>query len=120
MLVSSSKRTAFVTKAVAFLKLWGFEGLDLAYLYPGSVDRAGFTALIKELRAAFSSNWELTATVAASATTVDAGYDVREISNLLDAVHLMAFDLHGGLEPTVNHHAALYGTATDSVSVDQA
>ena len=78
------------------------------------------TALIRGLRAAFRTDWELTATVAASAATVDAGYDVREISNLLDAVHLMAFDLHGGWEPTVNHHAAMYATAPDTVSVHQA
>ena len=126
LLASPSKRAAFVTHAVSFLQEWGFDGLDLDYEYPVDVggvqsDKPGFTALVRELRAAFDpKGWELTAAVSASASKVDAGYEVAEVSQLLDAVHLMTYDLHGSWETSVDHHAALYGEPGDGFTVDAA
>ena len=126
LLASPSKRAAFVTHAVSFLQQWGFDGLDLDYEYPVDVggvqsDKPGFTALVRELRAAFDpKGWELTAAVSASASKVDAGYEVAELSQLLDAVHLMTYDLHGSWETSVDHHASLYGEPGDGLTVDAA
>lgn len=126
LLASPTKRAAFVTHAVAFLQQWGFDGLDLDYEYPVDVggvqsDKPGFTALVRELRAAFDpKGWELTAAVSASASKTDAGYEVAEVSQLLDAVHLMTYDLHGSWENSVDHHATLYGAPGDGLTVDAA
>ena len=126
LLASSTKRAAFVAHAVDFLQRWGFDGLDLDYEYPVEVggvrsDKAGFTALVRELRAAFDpKGWELTAAVSAAASKTDAGYEVAEVSHLLDAVHLMTYDLHGSWESSVDHHATLYGESGDGLTVDAA
>ena len=125
LLADAAKRTAFVTHAVSFIQQYGFDGLDLDYEYPVydgvATDRAGFTALVKELRTAFNSHgWELTAAVSASKSVIDAGYDVPEIAQDLDAIHLMSYDLHGSWENTVDHHAKLYGDAGDDLTVDVA
>ena len=126
LLASPSLRAAFVTDAVSFLDRWGFDGLDLDYEYPVDVeevltDREGFTALVRELREAFTGRgWELTAAVSASADKVDAGYEVPELSQLLDAIHLMSYDLHGSWEKKVNHHSILYGEQGDKLTVDYA
>ena len=128
LLASPTKRAAFVSHAVAFIEQWGFDGLDLDYEYPVDVggvqsDKPGFTAWIRELRAAFDAKglgWELTAAVSASASKVDAGYEVVEVSHLLDAVHLMSYDLHGSWESSVDHHATLYGESGDALTVDAA
>jgi hypothetical protein len=54
-----------------------------------------------------------------SKSVIDAGYDVPALSQNLDAIHLMSYDLHGSWESTVNHHAPLYSsTAGDQLTVD--
>ena len=84
-------------------------------------DKPGFTALVRELKAAFDpKGWELTAAVSAGAKTVDAGYEVAELSQLLDAIHLMTYDMHGSWENSVDHHGTLYGEPGDSLTVDAA
>ena len=123
LLASPSKRAAFVAHAVIFLEKWKFDGLDLDYEYPVNVgnvasDKAGFTALVRELRAAFDpKGWELTAAVGASPFVVNAGYEVPQLCNLLNAVHLMAYDLHGSWEKIVNNPAPLSG---DGLTVESA
>ena len=127
LLADAAKRSAFVTHAVQFINQYNFDGLDLDYEYPVydgvATDKAGFTALVQELRQAFDAQgqgWLLTAAVSASKSVTDAGYDVPEISAALDAIHLMSYDLHGSWESQVNHHAPLYGSQGDDLTVDVA
>lgn len=125
MLADPAKRTAFVNHAVQFLQQYSFDGLDLDYEYPVydgvATDRAGFTALVQELRQAFNPHgWMLTAAVSASKTVTDNGYDVPEVSEALDAIHLMSYDLHGSWESKVDHHATLFGQPGDDATVDEA
>ena len=125
MLADPTKRAAFVNQAVDFLNYYGFDGLDLDYEYPGydgvASDKAGFTALVQELRAAFDQEvkgWELTAAVSVSKSVIDEGYDVPELAASLDAIHLMSYDMHGSWENLVDHHGKLYGETGDDLTVD--
>ena len=126
LLADPSKRTTFVNNAVEFLKTHGFDGLDLDYEYPGydgvSTDKAGFTAFVQELKEAFQPyGWELTAAVSAVKSTIDKAYEVPELSEALDAIHLMTYDFHGSSwELQVNHHSPLYGDAGDDLTTDVA
>lgn len=126
LLASPSKRANFVAKAVEFIQQYNFDGLDLDYEYPAyqtsSLEKATFAAWVKELKTAFTPfGWELTAAVAAGKSTIDAGYDVPEISKYLDGIHLMTYDLHGSWESQVDHHASLYSINTNDVlTVDYA
>ena len=126
LLASASLRANFVTQAVEFLKKYRFDGLDLDYEYPAygqsASEKTTFALWVKELKTAFAPyGWELTAAVGAGQSTIDAGYDVPEISKYLDAIHLMTYDLHGSWESVVDHHATLYGTTSaDTMTVDYA
>lgn len=126
LLASATRRANFVTKAVEFIKKYRFDGLDLDYEYPAyeqsATEKTTFALWVKELKAAFEPyGWELTAAVAAGKSTIDAGYDVPEISKYLDAIHLMTYDLHGSWESVIDHHATLYGkTIADTLTVDYA
>ena len=81
-----------------------------------------FAQWVKELKTAFAPyGWELTAAVAGGKSTIDAGYDVPELSKYLDAIHLMTYDFHGSWESTVDHHAPLYPRASnDYLAADYA
>ena len=120
-LVSDADRIAnFASQAVAFLQQYNFDGLDIDWEYPNSgADRSGFVALITALRQAFAPHG-LMLTVATSASTAqaDIGYDMAAISQLVDAVHMMAYDFHGSWENVTDHHAPLYRRPYDVDSVD--
>ena len=125
LLADPAKRTAFVNHAVQTLSQYGFDGLDLDYEYPVydgvSTDRAGFTALVQELRKAFTPRgWLLSAAVSASKFVTDKGYDVAEISAALDWIGLMSYDLYGSRENQTDHHATLFGRPDDDLTVDVA
>ena len=77
---------------------------------------------MKELKTVFEPyGWELTAAVAAGKEIIDAGYDGPEISQYLDAIHLMTYDMHSSWESVVGHHAPLYSSSSsDYLSVDYA
>lgn len=49
----------------------------------------------------------LTAAVAAGFKTIDAGYEIPKIGQLLDLLNLMAYDLHGKWEKITGHHTAM-------------
>jgi len=56
-----------------------------------------------------------------SVSKIDAGYDVVSLSQNLDAIHLMSYDLHGSWESMVNPPAPLYSaTPGDQLTVDYA
>lgn len=46
---NSQRRRTFVKSVAPFLRAHGFDGLDLAWLYPGSKDKRHLTTLIKVL-----------------------------------------------------------------------
>ena len=51
---------------------------------------------MEELREAFDQyGWLLSAAVPAPKSRVDAGYDVKKISKVLDFINVMTYDLHG-------------------------
>ncbi|XP_014667773.1 PREDICTED: acidic mammalian chitinase-like, partial [Priapulus caudatus] len=56
----------------------------------------------------------LTAAVAAGEKNIQAGYDIAELSKVLDFVSLMSYDLHGSWEDFLGHNAPLYPRADET------
>lgn len=125
-------RAVFIRSAQAIVEKYGLDGIDLDWEFPvngawGLVaskpeDRANFTALLKELRAAFGHKKLVTIAVGANAESPKSWVDVKAVAPLLDYINLMTYDMAYG---TQYFNANLYDSsawptvaAADKYSVD--
>ncbi|XP_067686963.1 chitinase-3-like protein 2 [Haliotis asinina] len=120
---SMEKRRKFANNCVAFLRLWGFDGLDVDWEYPGNPPetRTNFTMLLLELRAVFEEESETTGrkrlflSMAApvSEDLITQGYEISKVSRLVDFINLMAYDFHGAWNHISGFNAPLYSRKGD-------
>ncbi|XP_022913631.2 probable chitinase 2 isoform X2 [Onthophagus taurus] len=110
----SELRKSLAENAVNFLKKYDFDGLDLCWLFPskrdGNVyDRVGFVQLLKEMKRQFKPfNYTLSALLSADFETIDTGYDVKELSKVVDFMNMNSYDYSGFWSPDIQAHAPLY------------
>ncbi|XP_040851849.1 chitinase-3-like protein 1 isoform X1 [Ochotona curzoniae] len=117
----SKNRRQFIRSVAPFLRAHGFDGLDLAWLYPSRRDRGHLTKLIKEMKAEFAREAQggadellLSAAVSAGKVALDSGYDIAQISRHLDFISLMTYDFHGAWRGTTGHHSPLFRGQEDA------
>ncbi|KAF6732283.1 Acidic mammalian chitinase [Oryzias melastigma] len=93
MVAKPESRAAFIKSAISFLRNYNFDGLNLAWEYPGHngspmQDKERFTLLVSELSQAFideatenkKTQLLLSANVAPLPSSVDKAYEVNKIS----------------------------------------
>ncbi|XP_060930123.1 chitinase-3-like protein 2 [Limanda limanda] len=127
MVSTTQKRTTFIQSAVALLRLFQFDGLNLDWMYPvgagGDPDnKQKFTLLCKELNAAFETEGNehnrdrliLTASVSAEREVIDASYEVKNITKNLDFLNVLTYDFHGPWENVTGHHSPLFRGSNDT------
>ncbi|NLS13301.1 chitinase [Vibrio sp. SM6] len=128
----------FADSAVAMMREYQFDGLDIDYEYPTSMAGAGnpddkafmeprrqylwasYQELMKVLRekvdqASAQDGIHYMLTIAAPSS----GYLLRgmedfDVTQYLDYVNIMSYDLHGAWNDHVGHNAALFDTGKDS------
>ncbi|XP_077013569.1 chitinase-3-like protein 1 [Tamandua tetradactyla] len=118
---NTQSRQTFIKSVPPFLRTYGFDGLDLAWLYPGRRDKRHFTTLIKEMKAEFAKEAQpgteqllLSAEVSAGKVNIDHGYDIPQISQHLDFINLLTYNFHGAWRQTTGHHSPLFKGQEDA------
>ncbi len=122
--LTAESRAKFITSALAFIKKFKLDGIDIDWEYPAQIgagniyrpeDKQNFTLLMKEFRAALDEqaaldhhqNYLLTA-----ATGVDSAYmkntDVGSVQKYLDYINLMTYDIYNGNDKVTGHQSNLY------------
>lgn len=105
---SEESRATFIRSAQEIVAQYGLDGIDLDWEYPVNgawglvasqpADRDNFTALLKELRAAFGQKKLVTIAVGANAEGPKSWVDVKAIAPLLDYINLMTYDMAYGTQ----------------------
>ncbi len=127
--LTSQSRQKFAASAVAFIKQYGFDGVDIDWEYPvqGGLagnkerpeDKRNFTLLLQEIRnqldsAEKSDGRDYLLTIAGGAFP---GYlnnvEISSIASTVDWVNLMTYDYHGPWDDSSNHNAPLYADSQD-------
>ncbi len=128
----------FADSAVAFLRQYGFDGVDIDYEYPTSMKDAGnpvdfaisnarraalmknYVVLMRTLRAKLDAASQadqrhyLLTIAAPSSGYLLRGMEAFQVTQYLDYVNIMSYDLHGAWNQFVGPNAALYDDGRDA------
>ncbi|WOX06426.1 chitinase C-terminal domain-containing protein [Microbulbifer pacificus] len=127
----------FADSAVSFIRKYGFEGVDIDYEYPTSMNDAGnpldfgisnplrgglmdsYVELMRVLREkldqagqADGTHYMLTIASPSSGYLLR-GMETMQITQYLDYVNIMTYDLHGAWNEYVGHNSALFDNGND-------
>ncbi|KAL8765678.1 MAG: hypothetical protein Q9209_007316 [Squamulea sp. 1 TL-2023] len=105
MTSSADRRAAFIKSVSIFMDRYGFQGVDLDWLYPfadnlgGSVnDATNFVALVREMRRAWGTKYGISATLPPEVTHLDA-YDAKGMEPYVDFFGYLSYDLRASAGP---------------------
>ncbi|XP_065077106.1 endochitinase-like [Ochlerotatus camptorhynchus] len=123
MTETRERRKRFVASVVKFLHKYGFDGLEVVWMYPGNFERGGnvndkdnFYYLIRELQKAFTDatrGWEVSVQVPADRSRIDVGYQIDALCEAADFIHVIGYDLRGWWNNFADVHSPMADRAHD-------
>ena len=127
---SESGRKEFARSTKALTEYFKSDGIDLDWEYPviegfpghaySVEDKNNFTSLVKELRKELGKKLEISFAAGGFTSFLEQSIDWKEVIPLVDRVNLMSYDLINGNSTVTGHHTALYSTASQKESADNA
>ena len=138
--LTDSSRTVFAVSVVAFVKQYGFNGVDIDWEYPvggglstnmaRSADKTNFTLLLQKLREKLNAQGQrdgqkyLLSIAGGADKSYAANTQLSLIANYVDYASIMTYDIHGLGDSYTDLNAPLYVPTESSPqykwSVDQA
>jgi chitinase len=123
---SDESQARLVQSCVAFMRTYGFDGIDLDWEYPQAGETQLFTALLSSLRQDLDAQGQADGrryllTIAAPAGPWQmARIDLAQVTPLLDWLNLMTYDFYGAWSSATGFNAPLYPSPADPahLSVD--
>lgn len=120
--VSSTAETAeaFSRNVIAYLRLYGFDGLDLDWEFPRDQTYSGFQTLVQAMRRELDKEilqpgkerLLLSIDVLANRNNIQY-YNPKVLAQAMDLVLVMAYDFYGSWEPILGHHSPLFLSNSD-------
>jgi chitinase len=125
----AANRKAFAQSVLAILQQYKLDGIDIDWEYPAidegpaghpwsPADKQTFTELIKVLRATLGKRYELSFAAGVFPKYLYNSIEWQQVMPLVDRVHLMSYDMVNRRSPFTGHHAALYSTSFQAISID--
>ncbi|KAK0041722.1 chitinase-3-like protein 1 [Biomphalaria pfeifferi] len=110
---NNSQTGVFASRAVAFLRKYNFDGLDIDWEFPNINTSENFVRILKSLRQAFDQDTtspRLLLTIAAPAGSSNMrGFNITEINKYVDYVSLMTYDfVDARYSEVTNFNSPLY------------
>eukprot|EP00055_Hartaetosiga_balthica_P011610 m.53356 g.53356 ORF g.53356 m.53356 type:complete len:823 (-) comp7664_c0_seq1:297-2765(-) len=129
MVEDTTLRSSFIQGLILFLRVHGFDGVDLDWEYPADTSRGGIPAdktnfglLVQEMKQAFidetidtENRLLLSVAIAPSRSIADSAYDVPMIANNADFVNLLTYNYHGPWLPTTGSHTPLWTSDGENI-----
>ena len=123
-------RKEFAASVLHTSQYFGTDGIDLDWEYPAisgfpghrfvPADKQNFTALLKALRDALGSKYEISFAAGGFTTYLQQSIEWDKIVPYVDKVNLMTYDLVHGFSKVTGHHTPLHSTPQQVESVDHA
>lgn len=126
---TAANRTTFAQSVLAILQKYKLDGIDIDWEYPAidegpaghaysPSDKQTFTELIKTLRSTLGKRYELSFAAGVFPKYLYNSIEWKQVMPLVDRVHLMSYDMVNRKSAFSGHHAALYSTPFQSISID--